>query len=60
MELLTKPHTRRACRTVASFLHSSTSVFQYGLGFVAAAAFIYGCAKGADSDEALHTCNLER
>ena len=31
-----------------------------GLGCVAAAGFIDGCAKGADSDEALHTRNLER
>ena len=39
---------------------TSTSVFQFGLGCVAAAGFIKECAKGADSYEALHTRNLER
>ena len=51
-------------RTVASFLHGDFdfcfSVWISGLGCVAAAGFIEGCAKGADSDEALHTRNLER
>jgi len=31
------------------------SVWISGLGCVAAVGFIQGCAKGADSDEALHT-----